>query len=668
MSAQRARALLAAVLVLACSNDPYPEADDSLRVRYRASPVPPKTLDPARSYSVNEHDITANLYETLVEYHYRRPPYQLVPGLARAVPEPRALPSGGRVYEFELRPDLLFQDDPCFEHFHRGRATREIVAGDVAFQLMRIADPAVVSPIAPNLAAIEGFRAFGERLSELRQDPQLADLRIDRLYEAAGGIAGLVVEDPHRLQVVLSRPNPQLLFWFAMPFTTPVPWEAVAYWDGQEGRAAFKDHPVGNGPFRIRSFDKHRRIVLDRNPNWYGARHPEWRAPGATFPEDGIGADAAGSAEPSYAGRALPFLDRVEYRIEKALIPQFGKFSQGYYDTSLINKESFDRVVAEGGVSPALAERGIQLRTAVEPTIWYAAFNMADPVVGHAGGERSRALRQAMSLAIDAAEFTRLFYNGRGVLAHSPIPPGLFGYDPDYRNPFREPDLSRARALLAQAGYPEGLDPATGRPLALTFDALDATTERRLQFEFLTKAWGRIGLDVRIDATTYNQFRDKVDRGAHQVYMWGWHADYPDPENFLFLLWGPNGNLEHGGPNHTNFSNPRYDALFPEMRDRPDDARRLELIREMTAILERERPWIELFFREQYVLQHGWLKGYRLSGVVAPIDKYLDVDPAERARLQRIWNEPIVWPAWLLGGATVAALLPGVVTFFRERQ
>ena len=73
-------------LFLACTNNPYPGDDDTQAVRYRANPVPPKTLDPAISYSVNEHRITANVYETLVEYHYAKRPYELIPGLAREVP------------------------------------------------------------------------------------------------------------------------------------------------------------------------------------------------------------------------------------------------------------------------------------------------------------------------------------------------------------------------------------------------------------------------------------------------------------------------------------------------------------------------------------------------------------------------------------------------------
>jgi len=293
---------------------------------------------------------------------------------------------------------------------------------------------------------------------------------------------------------------------------------------------------------------------------------------------------------------------------------------------------------------------------------------MLDPVVGATGGERSRELRQAMSLAIDSAEFLRVFLNGRGIPAQSPLPPGLFGYDERYRNPFRSVDLDRARALLAEAGYPNGVDPATGRALRLTFDTGDPSVQGRLRYEFLVAAWRRIGLDVEVAATAYNQFQDKVRRGAYQLFFWGWVADYPDPENFYFLLSGPMGQTRSGGPNTANFADPRFDALFEAMRTRPNDATRIDAIRGLRAIVEEERPWIELFYPEDYALLHGWLANVKPTGLTVPVFKYYDVDPAPRAAARQAWNRPIRWPAYALAGAFAALLAPGIATYLRERQ
>jgi oligopeptide transport system substrate-binding protein len=485
-----------------------------------------------------------------------------------------------------------------------------------------------------------------------------------------GGGDGIAVHGPYDLEIVLREPYPQLLYWFAMPFTAPVPWEAIDHYDGKDGRPFFKEHPVASGPFQIARYEKHSRIVLERNPNWYGALHPEWRAPGAIYPSDGEPGDSErGLLRPEYVGRPLPFLDRIDFRIDKEDIASFNKFLQGYYDASGIIQESFDRAVQQGRLSPAMQARGMSLAKSVEPAIFYIGFNMRDPIVGETAGERARKLRQAMSLAVDSVEYSRIFANGRGVPAQSPIPPGIFGYDPAYTNPYRVPDLARARALLREAGYPDGIDPQTQRPLRLSFDAGDPSTRSRLRYQFFIDEWRRIGLDVELAAQDYNAFQDKVRRGAYQIYMWGWIADYPDPENFLFLLWGPNANSANAGaPNTSNFSNPRFDALFLAMKNMPNGRERIARIAEMRAILERERPWIELFHGEDYALFHGWIHNVKPAGISLPAGKYVDVDPQLRRAQRAGWNRPIVWPAWALAVVFAGVVTPGVVTFFRERQ
>jgi oligopeptide transport system substrate-binding protein len=417
----------------------------------------------------------------------------------------------------------------------------------------------------------------------------------------------------------------------------------------------------------LSEYHKQARYVLESSENWYGVRHPEWKLPSATFPTEGDEEDRA-SGRLDYAGRSLPFIDRVEVRREKEGIPRFNKFLQGYYDASAVIKESFDKVVQEDALSPEMMERGIALDKAVALDVFYIGFNFDDPVVGRAGGDRSRKLRQAMSLVIDAEEYSRIFMNGRGVSAQTPIPPGIYGYDPDYRNPFREMDFDRAKRLMVEAGYPGGIDPATGEALRLTFDSSDTTTAGLTQVRFYTEAWKRLGIDMQIEATNYNQFLEKLRNGAHQVFQSGWVADYPDPENFLFLLWSEMGKSQHGGPNATNFADASFDELFLAMKTRENGPQRTAEIREILHILERERPWIELFHREDYSLYHGWVRNVKPMGISAPTYQYRDIDPDERGRLRLEWNEPIVWPAWVLLIGLVLVIIPGIKTYLKERQ
>ncbi len=92
---------------------------------------------------------------------------------------------------------------------------------------------------------------------------------------------------------------------------------------------------------------------------------------------------AEGRIDAAYAGRRMPFLDRVKFYRERENIPHFNKFLQGYYDNGGIIKESFDAVIQSGRLSPEMQARGMRLDKEVEPTIFYVGFNMEDPVVGH---------------------------------------------------------------------------------------------------------------------------------------------------------------------------------------------------------------------------------------------------------------------------------------------
>lgn len=656
------------LLVAGCSNDPYPPEPGGTKTLYSSFVDAPRTLDPATAYTTRSHAVTGVVYDTLLKYHFLKRPLELMPGLAVALPTVETLPDGRMRYRFELRRELIFADDACFELSTPGARTREILASDVAFQLMRIADPKVGSPVLEPFSNIDGFQAFGARLVERREaDPEFAALRIDRQYAAVGGISGLRTPSSHVLEVTLHKAYPQIKYWFAMEFSTPVPWEAVAYYDGQQGRPRFGDHPVGAGPFVLAEYDKQARYVLEKNPNWYGVLHPEWNAPAAVYPSEGEPEDGpAGLLDD--AGRPLPLIDRIVVVREKENIPRFNKFLQGYYDASGIIKESFDKVVQEDALSPEMEAQGIRLSKAVSPDVFYLGFNLDDPVVGREGGDRSRKLRQAMSLVIDVDEYLRIFNNGRGVPAQGVLPPGIYGYDPEYKNPFRQVDVPRAKQLMREAGYPNGIDPATGEALSLTFDTYNTSTAGLTAIKFYTRAWKQLGIDVKIDATTYNQFQEKLRRGAYQVFEFGWVADYPDPENFFFLLWSEMGKREQGGPNATNFIDARFDELFLSMKARENGPQRIAEIREMTSILERERAWIELFHREDYALFHGWMSNEKPMGLSIPTYQYRDLDPEMRRRLRAEWNEPIRWPAYVLVLVAIAIIVPGVMTYWKERQ
>jgi hypothetical protein len=101
---------------------------------------------------------------------------------------------------------------------------------------------------------------------------------------------------------------------------------------------------------------------------------------------------------------------------------------------------------------------------------------------------------------------------------------------------------------------------------------------------------------------------------------------------------------------------------------RPNDPERLALVRELRGILEWERPWIELFHPEDYTLFHQWLVNVKPFGMSYPMNKYRDLDPSLRVDRRREWNQPVTWPVYALVVIAVVIVIPGIVTFYRERQ
>ena len=325
-------------------------------------------------------------------------------------------------------------------------------------------------------------------------------------------------------------------------------------------------------------------------------------------------------------------------------------------------------MVVEDRLSPEMAARGMALEKTVTPAIYYLGFNMDDPVVGAPAGVSGKFLRQAMSLAIDS-ENTRVF--SRTVAGCRPtrsFPPASSATTRTTRIPTgRWISIGAASSWLKRATR-EGSIRETDKPLRLTFDVSDTSSQAVLRFTWFVNQWRKLGIDVRLDATNYNQFQAKVRNGAYQLFMWGWVADYPDPENFLFLLTTGMARSVSNGPNSANFQDPRYDALFKQMETAENGPGRRETIEQMRSILEEERPWIELFYPEEYSLFHGWLANVKPAGISNPTLKYRDLDVVARRDAREGWNQPVMWPAYALAVLVVVLVVPAFVTYFRERQ
>ncbi len=679
-------------------NDPYPAEDRGADVLYAAFSERPKHLDPVRAYSANEYVFIAQIYQPPLQYHLLKRPYTLVPLTASAVPRPvlydaegRPLPADAPAdavayseYLVRIRPGIRYQPHPAFAKgpdgdwlYHdlslaeAGRAntladfpqtgTRELLAEDYVYQIKRLAAPWLHSPIAGLMGKhIQGFAAFGERLADTAArtdaEPNLRDL----------AFPGAEVVDRYSYRIRINGRYPQFHYWLAMPFFAPMPWEADAFY-GQPGLARknikLDWYPVGTGAFMLTENNPNLRMELARNPHFHGESYPAEGMPGDA--ERGLLDDA---------GRPLPLVERAVYSLEKESIPYWNKFLQGYYDSSDISSDAFDQAIAfdAGGqaqLSEAMQARGMELVTAVSTSVWYMGFNMVDPVIG-GDSERARLLRRAISIAVDFDEYISIFANGRGVVAQGPIPPGIFGHRHGERgiNPFVfswrdgravRRGIDEARALMAEAGYREGRDPQTGRPLTLYYEAMDAGPDGKARLNWMRKQFAKLGIELVVRATDYNRFQEKIRKGTAQVFMWGWNADYPDPENFFFLLYGPNRKLD-GGENAANYSNAEFDALFERMKDMPDGPARQAVIDEMTMLLRRDAPWSFGFYPKSFSVYHQWLGNVQPNLMANNTLKYRSLDPTLRAQMRKRWNQPVLWPLALVVLVLLLAAMPAL--------
>jgi ABC-type transport system substrate-binding protein len=233
--------------------------------------------------------------------------------------------------------------------------------------------------------------------------------------------------------------------------------------------------------------------------------------------------------------------------------------------------------------------------------------------------------------------------------------------------PKRKP-LAEAKRLLAEAGYPGGADEKTGSPLVLYLDATARGPDDKARLDWLRKQFAKLNVDLVVRSTDYNRFQEKIRKGNAQVFYWGWNADYPDPENFLFLLHGPQSKVKAQGENAANYADAEYDRLFEEMKNMANGPRRQEIIDRMTTIVQRDVPWLWGMHPKEYSLAHGWVHNRKPNQIAHNLLKYQRIDPAARASRRQAWNSPSPWPAAGVAAAFVALVFPAVALYRRRER
>ena len=545
------------------------------------------TLDPALAADTASQYMVAAFYDMPLQYSYTERPYRLEPAMLEKLPE---LSADKRIFRCTLKKGLLFQNDPCFPD----RASREVTAADMVFSILRLADPHVRSTgywLIRN--KIKGIGEFRSRAGTSAQGDHT-------IYEQ--GCSGLRIIDRYTFEIELEHPDPRFSYALAMPYFAAVSRKAALYY-GEK----LSDHPVGSGPFCLTEWVKDYVIRLKR----YGEYREEY---------------FTAATEPGDRQRRLPLLDEITCYLVKQPLASWLMFLQGELDYCALSGENFDAIVNEKKqLSGVLTGRGIKLHSAPEFQINYIGFHFADPVLS-----RNPALRQAISLAFDK-DLRSTVTNGRLQPVYGPLPPGIKGYEESFRGKFGQKNLEKARELMRQAGYPDGIDPKTGEALTLTFDQAGSDTFYRQTAELLSADLAKIGIKLRPEFNNRARFFQKLARGQAQLFRLSWTGDYPDAENFFQLFYGPNAE----SCNRVIFRDAKFDRMYEALCNMEDSPERVSLSHRMTEYLTEQCPWIFETQPVAYMLTHCWMNYYYPHDFGFNRWKYFSVDPVKRDQVRK---------------------------------
>ncbi len=556
------------------------------------------SFDPQFASDAASDSVIANICEAMLDYDYLARPVMLVPRTLEAMPTVR---DNGATYVFKLRKGTFFTPDPAF----KGKP-RELTAADQAYGIKRLLDPAVKSPwlwlIEGKIVGADEARAKAEKTGKFDYDTP---------------IPGLEVVDRYTLRIRLKAPDLRFLYALAVPNTCAVAREVVEAY-GQD----FGAHPVGTGPFVLGEYRRSSRITLDANP---GFRETTY-VPAGPVPVDAQPIAAA------MKGRRLPLVQRIDISVIEEGQGQWLAFLNREIDLlERLPSEFVEQALVGGKLKPELTAIGIGHETLLRPNTWWTFFNMDDPVIGGYTPDKI-ALRRAIGMGYDDDEAIRVLLKGRAVPAAGLIPPDIAGFDPALRTQAQLYDPAAARALLDRFGYKDRdgdgyRETPAGTPLVLERWSTPNSTARQGD-ELWKKNMDAIGIRIVFKKDRLPELRKMTRLGKIPMRGDGWNADYPDAENFMQLLYGPNAGQE----NQSRFKLAAFDKLYDEARALPDGAERTKRFDRMTELALAYAPLRIGYHLIEDQLRQPWVKPYKPHPIRSQVYQFVDVDLALRLR------------------------------------
>ncbi|HXU53555.1 MAG TPA: ABC transporter substrate-binding protein [Casimicrobiaceae bacterium] len=583
----RAVAVLAAVALAVTA--PAWAADPNKVIR-DVFPVAESGFDPAAAHDLYSAEVEQAIFETLYTYDYLARPAKVVPLTADGMP---VVTDDGKTYTIKLKRGIYFTPDKAF----KGKR-RELTVDDYIYELKRLADPKIKSAWT---FLVEGKIVGLDALAE--EAKKTGKFDYDRKIE------GLEAIDPYTLRIRLTATDYNLPYVLAHEPTSAVAREVVEMYAESDGR--IMANPVGTGPYMLTEWIHSSKMVLTANPGYRGFT---WNFTSSDP------ADAPLIAE--MKGKSMPRVGRVEIYVMEEDQSRLLAFQNRELDIMNLEGPLAPKVLDGDKLKPAFAELGVKLSRIVDPEISYTYWNMEDPVWGGFGLPQI-ALRRAVAMSYDTDADIRVIRNGQAVAAKYPIPPGVVGHVPDWQ-PLNAYDPATANALLDHFGYKKAADGyrnlPDGRPFAMTLSSRPDTLGRQ-QDELWKKSLDAIGvrLDVRKDKFPEQLKAEKACKLQSRVASW--IADYPDGDNFMQLMYGPNTGQSNNGCARI----PAYDKLYEQSVRMPPGPARDKLYMDMTRITEVYATWRLTISRYRNQLVQPRVEGYRKHPILHAQWQYLDV-------------------------------------------
>lgn len=546
-------------------------------------------FDMIRTANFYSGSVSEVIYETLLTYDYLARPAKLVPETAEVMPE---ISEDGKTYTFHIKKGIYFSPDRAFKGVRR-----ELTAEDYIYTFKRVLDPQSrsvhASFLAGKIVGLDDLAAQAQKSGHFSYDAP---------------VAGLQAPDRYTLRITLNSKDYNFLNIMAYVAFGAVAQEVITTYGAQSGQ-----HPVGTGPYMLQTYVPRSKIILVANPEYRGFT---WDFKTST---DAIDKQIIKDMQ----GKRMPQVGRVEINIIEEEQSRWLAFQGKQIDFDKMPQLAAPSVLDGDKLKPEYVGQRIQLQRIVDASTSFTIMNYRDPIIGGNSLDKI-ALRRAIVMAYDNKREVDLLNNGQATKLEMFIPPGVVGYNPNYRSSVAY-DPVLANKLLDYFGYKHGADGyrsmPDGKPLLLKLAREQVTSSQEI-----SELW-KLGLDqigIRSEFVV-NNFADNVKAAVQcKLMLWnvGWTATYPEGQNFMQLLYGAN----IGQNNLGCYDSPVYNALYDKAVTLPLGPERNTIYLQMNRQIEADSALVLRTTRIRSWLARPWVKGFKKHPILHSEWPYIDVD------------------------------------------